>query len=59
LKFLKLLIIYTLQQYHQTFLSTKQLTPEAVIINCIISRFIMIYEEFFLCMQLSCYIYSR
>jgi len=36
-----------IQQYHQIFLSSKELTPEAIIINCIISRFIMIYESIF------------
>jgi len=38
-----------IQHYHPIFLSTKELTPGAIIINCIISHFIVIYESIFLC----------
>ena len=49
LKFLKLPIIYTIQQYNLIFLSTKELTPEATGINCKIILFIMTNESIFFC----------
>jgi len=45
--FLKLPIIYAIQQYHLIFLSMKELKPEAITINCIIVLFIMTYECIF------------
>jgi len=45
-------IIYTKQQYHLIFISTKELTPEAVTTNCIIILSIMIYEGIFSLHQL-------
>jgi len=48
LKFLKLPITYTTEQYHLIFLATKE-TPEATIINCKIIPFIMTYESIFFC----------
>ena len=49
IKFLKLLITYTTEQYHLIFLSTKELTPEATTrpISCKIIPFIMTYESIF------------
>jgi len=44
---LKLAIMYMTQQYHLIFLSTKELTPETVTIDCIIILFIVIYESIF------------
>ena len=45
--FFKLLITYTIEQYHRIFLSKKELTPEATTINCKIILFIMTYESIF------------
>jgi len=45
IKFLKLPIIYTIQQYHLIFLSMKELTLEATTINCKIILFIMTNES--------------
>jgi len=45
LKFLKLPITYTTEEYHLIFLSTKELTPEVTTINCKIIPFIMTYES--------------
>jgi len=36
-----------MQQYHLIFLSVKELTPEAIIINCVIILFVMTYESIF------------
>ena len=47
LKFLKLSITYTIQQYHLIFLATKELTPEAPTIKCKIILFIMTHESIF------------
>jgi len=47
MKCLKLPTTSTTQQYHLIFLSTKELTPEAIIINCIIILFIMISKSIF------------
>ena len=47
MKFLKLPTVYTTEQYHLIFLSTKELTPEATTINCKIIPFIMTYESIF------------
>jgi len=35
----------TIEQYHLIFLSVKELTPEAIIIHCIIILFITIYKS--------------
>ena len=47
MKFLKLPITYTTEQYHLIFLSTKELIPEATTINCKTIPFIMTYENIF------------
>jgi len=47
LKFLKLPITYTTEQYHLIFLSKKELAPEATTINCKIIPFITTYESIF------------
>ena len=47
MKFLKLLITYTTEQYHLIFLSTKELTPEATTIDYKIILFIMTSKAFF------------
>jgi len=36
-----------IHQYHLVFLSLKELTPEAIIINSLIIAFIMLYESIF------------
>ena len=41
----KLPMAYTIQQYHLIFLSTKELTPDATVMNCKIILFIMTYES--------------
>jgi len=47
--FFKLRVVCMIQQYRLIFLSVKELTPEAIVINCIIIHFIIGYESILLC----------